>query len=60
MDVVCILVAADRYHVGVEAFSDTKPVLAERVALPLGKGVDDFRHLAGFLDVEGYGALHAV
>ena len=60
VDVVGVLVAADRHHVGVQAFTYAESVFSQRVALPFGQGMDDFCHLAGFFDVKRDRALHAI
>ena len=61
MEVVQLLVAADGVHVGVEALTRRKAVLAQRHALPLGQGLDDLDGLARLPGhVERYGALDAV
>ena len=61
MDIVRLLVPADGAHVRVEPLPRGEAVFLQRVALPLGEGVDDFRLPAVLVpDVEGHRALHAV
>ena len=60
VDIVGLFVAADRDHIRVESFTHGKTVFIQGIAFPFGEGVDDFRHLAGFLDIEGNRPLHAV
>ena len=61
MEVVGLLVAADRVHVGIEALAHGEPVTAERVALPFGERLDDLSlSSAEGGDVERDGALDAV
>src|SRR5699024_10536622 len=60
MDVVQILVSPDGDHVCIQSLALGKTVFLQRVALPLGKRVNDLRILLLALDIEAYRAFHAV
>ena len=61
MNVIRDLVAADRVHIRVEPFSMGKTIFLQRIALPLGKGLNDLGISAGlFLDVKSNRTLDAV
>ena len=53
VEVVHILVAADRVHVAVEALAHAEAVVLQGLALPLGQRLDDLHLDAAVLGVEG-------
>ena len=61
MDIVQIFIAADRYHICVEAFTVRKTVFFQSVAFPFRKGVYDLG-VAAFdsLDIKAYRAFYTV
>ena len=60
MGVVCIVIAADSVHIGVDAFACIVAVAVESHTLPLCKRLNDLGFRGNFLNVEIDLALNAV
>ena len=50
MDIVGLLVAADRAHVCIKTFTDLETVFFQRISFPLGQRLHDFSHAAVLLE----------
>ncbi len=61
MQVIENLIAADRVHVGIEAFMNFKAVFLQGISFPLCKRLHDFNPFSGhFLKIEGNRPFNAI
>ena len=61
MDIIGILITANRVHICIETFSNGETISTECHSLPLCKGMYDFQGaVILFLNAEGYGTLYTI
>ena len=59
MDVVQLLISADRVHIGVQTVADGEAIALQGLTLPLSQGMDNLGILTHRRHIKGNRALHA-